>query len=70
MPFTNYFGVFSPDELAIMHSVFNRLCEERRLAETDGHQREALAAEIIHVFQRGRTTEAELWQSLTKRRST
>ena len=70
MPFTKFIGVFSPDDLTIMRTVFDRLCEERHLSEEDSYQREALASTIVRIYQDGRTSEADLWQSLSKRRST
>lgn len=69
MPFTRCFGAFNPAELATIQKVFNRLCDERRLAQRDIDQREELAAEVIHVFQQGRTAEADLWRSLSERRT-
>ncbi|MFI0847771.1 RNA-binding protein [Mesorhizobium sp. IMUNJ 23232] len=68
MPFTRRFGAFNPAELEIIQKVFDRLCDERRLAQNDIDQREELAAEVIHVFQQGRTAEADLWRSLSERR--
>ncbi|WP_442582535.1 hypothetical protein ACSBOB_11560 [Mesorhizobium sp. ASY16-5R] len=67
MPFTRYFGVFNPAELATIQKVFDRLCEERMLSEKDRDQCEELAAEVIHVFQQGKTAEAALLQSLSSR---
>ncbi|WP_207770971.1 hypothetical protein [Kumtagia ephedrae] len=68
MPFTRYFGVFNPTDLAIIQKVFNQLCEERRLAQKDRDEREALAAEVVRVFQYGITAEGDLWQSVSRRR--
>jgi hypothetical protein len=68
MAFTSYFGVFNPAELAIIQKVFDRLCDERLLSQTDREQRETLAAEVVRVFQQGATVEADLWQSLSKHR--
>ncbi|MDQ6436618.1 RNA-binding protein [Mesorhizobium sp. LHD-90] len=68
MPFTRYFGVFNPDELAILQKAFDRLCIERLLSQKDMEQREALAAEVVRVFQQGATVEAEIWQELSDHR--
>lgn len=68
MPLTSHFGVFKPADLEIIKRVFERLFDERRLAQKDRAQREQLAAEVVRVFQQGATVEADLWRSLTKRR--
>ncbi|MET3590850.1 hypothetical protein ABID26_000229 [Mesorhizobium shonense] len=69
MAFTKHSGIFTPIELELLWRVFDQLCNERRLALKDGDQREQLACEVIEAFQNGFTAEAELWQSLSKRRS-
>ena len=68
MPFTRYFGMFNPAELATMQNVFDRLCDERLLSQNDRYRREELAAEVVRVFQQGATVEAQLWQSLSMHR--
>lgn len=68
MAFTGYSGIFEPSDLEVIQRVFDQLCKERRLALKDKDQRELLAAEIISVFQKGATAEADLWRSLSKRR--
>ncbi|MFI0849302.1 RNA-binding protein [Mesorhizobium sp. IMUNJ 23232] len=68
MAFSDYTGMLTPTDLALVQRVFDRLCDERRLAQKDRDQREELAAEIIRVFQKGATDEADLWRSLSKRR--
>ncbi len=67
MPFTQYTGVFNPEDLDIMRSVFDKLCEERKITHVDTGRRNALAAEIIYFFQQGRTDEDDLLQSLARR---
>ncbi|WP_292106349.1 RNA-binding protein [Mesorhizobium sp.] len=52
----------------MLQRVFEQLCRERRLAQKDKEQREALAEEVVTVFQNGVMNEAELWQALSKRR--
>ncbi|WP_192258090.1 RNA-binding protein [Mesorhizobium silamurunense] len=69
MAFTKHSGIFTPVELELLQRVFNQLCDERRLALKDGDQREQLACHVIEAFQDGFTAEAELWQSLSKRRA-
>ncbi|WP_292242667.1 RNA-binding protein [Mesorhizobium sp.] len=61
--------MFTPVDLEIIQRVFDQLCVERRLALKDGEQRMMLAAEVMEAFENGFTDEAELWQSLSKRRT-
>ena len=68
MAFSDHIGMLTPVDLAMVKRVFDQLCDERRLAQKDRDQREELAAEIIRVFQKGATAEADLWRSLSKRR--
>ncbi|CAN7720416.1 RNA-binding protein [Mesorhizobium sp. LjNodule214] len=68
MALTRYSGVFEPADLDLLQRVFDQLCRERRLAQKDREQREALAEEVVIIFQNGVMNEAELWQSLSKRR--
>ncbi|RUX96595.1 MULTISPECIES: hypothetical protein [unclassified Mesorhizobium] len=63
-----YGGVFAPADLDLLQRVFGQLCIERRLAQKDREQREALAGEIVIVFQNGITDEADLLLALSKRR--
>lgn len=69
MPFKKYSSVFNPADLAIIQRVFDHLCHERRLALKDVDQRNMLAGEVIEAFESGFIEEAELWQSLSKRRA-
>jgi hypothetical protein len=69
MSFTKYSSIFTPDDLEIIQRVFDQICMERRLALKDGDQRNMLAAEVMEAFENGFTDEAELWQSLSKRRT-
>lgn len=68
MPFTKFSSIFAPADLEIIQRVFNQLCQERCLALKDGEQRSLLAAEVIDAFESGFIEEANLWQSLSKRR--
>lgn len=60
-------GVYGPAELDLLQRVFDRLCDERRLAKKDREQREYLAIELFQVFDDGSTDEAHLLQALSKR---
>ncbi|WP_287331830.1 hypothetical protein [Mesorhizobium sp.] len=62
-------GVYWPADLDILQRVFDRLCNERRLAKKDREQREYLAMELFQVFDDGITDEIDLLRSLSKRRS-
>jgi hypothetical protein len=53
--------------LEVLQRVFDKLCNERRLALKDTDQREQLAGEIVRIFQRGVIDETELWRALSKR---
>ncbi|WP_185975260.1 RNA-binding protein [Mesorhizobium sp. WSM4310] len=53
----------------MLQRVFDRLCEERRLAKKDWEQREYLAAVVLQVFDGGTQEEAGLWRALSKRRA-
>ncbi|WP_167484192.1 RNA-binding protein [Mesorhizobium tamadayense] len=68
MPLTRYSGIFEPADLDLLQRVFDQLCKERRLSQKDREQRQALAEEVVVVFQDGAMNEAELWQALSKRR--
>lgn len=68
MSLSRYSGQFDPADLDLLQRVFDQLCNERRLAQKDREQREALAEEIVGVFQSGITGETELWRALSKRR--
>ena len=68
MPLSRYRGVFEPADLQLLQRVFDRLCNERRLAQKDREQRAALAEEIVSVFQNGIMDERDLLRSLSKRR--
>ncbi|OBQ81558.1 hypothetical protein A9K71_27115 [Mesorhizobium sp. WSM3873] len=61
-------GVYGPADLDMLQRVFNRLCDERRLAKKDREQRECLAREILQAFDDGITDEADLLRALSKRR--
>lgn len=63
-----YSGVFEPADLDLLQRVFDQLCNESRLAQKDMEQKEALAEEIVNVFQNGITDETDLLQALSKRR--
>ena len=69
MPFTKYSSIFLPTDLEILQKVFDRLCQERRLAVRDREQREQLALEIMDAFQNGFTDETHLWRLFSKRRT-
>lgn len=69
MPWHRHSGIFDPADLDLLQRVFNQLCDERRLAKKDREQREALADEVLDLFQNGITDETKLWQALSKRRS-
>ncbi|TIT77884.1 MAG: hypothetical protein E5W57_13370 [Mesorhizobium sp.] len=68
MSLCRYSGVYEPADLAMLQRVFDRLCEERRLAKKDREQREFLAMELFQVFDDGITDEADLLRALSKRR--
>ncbi|WP_189510503.1 MULTISPECIES: hypothetical protein [unclassified Mesorhizobium] len=68
MPLSRYGGIYGPAELDLLQRVFDRLCDERRLAKKDREQRNQLAAEVIHVFDDGVTEEADLLRAMSKRR--
>ncbi|OWK21305.1 RNA-binding protein [Mesorhizobium amorphae] len=68
MPLRRYSGVFEPADLDLLQRVFDRLCDERRLAQKDKEQREDLAEEIVSAFRNGIVDEADLLQALSKRR--
>lgn len=53
MVFTRYSGIFTPSELTLLQTVFDRLCKERRLALRDKDQRDDLAREVIQKFESG-----------------
>ncbi|TIM69735.1 MAG: hypothetical protein E5Y52_04715 [Mesorhizobium sp.] len=55
---TCYSGVYWPADLGMLQRVFDRLCEERRLARKDREQREYLARELFQVFDDGINEEA------------
>lgn len=61
-------GVYWPADLDMLQRVFERLCEERRLAKKDRDQREYLAMEVFQAFDDGATDEADLLRALSKRR--
>ncbi|TGS71554.1 RNA-binding protein [Mesorhizobium sp. M3A.F.Ca.ET.174.01.1.1] len=67
MPTSRSSGVYEPADLALLQRVFDRLCQERRLAKKDREQREQLAAEVIHVFSEGITGEMDLWRAISRR---
>lgn len=69
MPWHRHSGIFDPADLDLLQRVFNQLCDERYLAKKDREQREALADEVLDLFQNGVTDETKLWQALSKRRS-
>lgn len=61
-------GVYGPAKLDMLQRVFDRLCDERRLAQKDREQRECLAAEVFQIFDDGTTDEAALLRAISKRR--
>ena len=66
MPLSRYGWTFEPCDLDLLQQVFDRLCDERRLTQKDRNQREALAEEVIRVFQSGIRDEAELRRALSQ----
>ncbi|MDX8521299.1 hypothetical protein [Mesorhizobium dulcispinae] len=68
MSLSRYSGVYEPADLAMLQRVFDRLCDERRLAKKDREQREFLAMEVFQVFDDGTTDEADLLRALSKHR--
>ncbi|PZV35979.1 hypothetical protein [Mesorhizobium kowhaii] len=68
MPLRRYGGAFEAADLALLKRVFDQLCKERFLAKKDVAQMEALAEEVVSVFQSGIMDEADLLQALSKRR--
>jgi len=68
MPLSRCSGVYGPAELDMLQRVFDRLCDERRLAQKDREQRECLAAEVFQIFDDGTTDEAALLRTISKRR--
>ncbi|MCT2579102.1 MULTISPECIES: hypothetical protein [unclassified Mesorhizobium] len=60
MSLSRWSGVYGPADLDMHQRVFNRLCDERRLAKKDREQREYLAREILQAFDDGITDEADL----------
>lgn len=69
MAFSKFTSMFTSDDLNLLQKVFDRLCQERRLALKDKDQRDQLAREVMEAFEGGFTEETELWQSLSKRRT-
>ncbi|RWB72950.1 MAG: hypothetical protein EOQ50_18455 [Mesorhizobium sp.] len=57
-----YSGVFEPEDLDLLQRVFDQLCKERGIAQTNSEQREALASDIVSAFQNGVADEAALLQ--------
>lgn len=70
MPLRRYRGIFEPADLDLLQRVFDRLCNERHLGKRDKEQREALAQEVVTVFEIGVTNEAELRQALSRHHKT
>ncbi|RWB65441.1 MAG: RNA-binding protein [Mesorhizobium sp.] len=68
MPLSHYSGVYEPADLDLLQRVFDRLCNERRLAKKDRDQRQQLAAQIFEAFDNGLTDETELWRALSRLR--
>ncbi|RUV41063.1 MAG: RNA-binding protein [Mesorhizobium sp.] len=62
-------GVYRPADLDMLQRVFDRLCAERRLAFKDREQRDALARDVINLFQDGVTEEDALWRSISRLRT-
>ena len=63
-------SVYEPADLDMLQRVFNRLCQERRLAKKDRDQREYLAMKIFQVFDDGTMDEQNLLRLLSKQRRT
>ncbi|MET3596092.1 Fe-S cluster biosynthesis and repair protein YggX [Mesorhizobium shonense] len=61
-------GVYWPADLDMLQRVFDRLCNERRLAKKDREQRAFLATELFQLFHDGTTDESDLLRTLSKRR--
>ncbi|MDG4854617.1 MULTISPECIES: hypothetical protein [unclassified Mesorhizobium] len=53
--------VYLPADLDKLQRVFDRLCDERRLAKKDKEQRNQLAAELFQVFDEGTTEEGDCY---------
>lgn len=68
MDLSRYAGVFSSADLDLLQRVFDQLCNERRLAQKDREQRQALSDEVVSVFQNGIMNETNLLRALSKRR--
>lgn len=68
MSVSHHSGVYWPEDLDKLQRVFNRLCDERRLAKKDREQREYLAMKLFQLCDDGTTDEADLWRALSKRR--
>lgn len=62
--------VYLPADLDKLQRVFDRLCDERRLAKKDKEQRNQLAAELFQVFDEGTTEEGDLLRLLSRRTRT
>ncbi|MDG4881936.1 hypothetical protein [Mesorhizobium sp. WSM4884] len=60
-------GVCWPADLDMVQRVFDRLCDERRLAKKDREQREYLAKELFQLFDNGTIDETALLRALSKR---
>lgn len=56
--------VYGPADLDMLQRVFDRLCDERRLARKDREQRDYLAKEVLQTFDDGITDETDLWRAL------
>ncbi|AZO48911.1 RNA-binding protein [Mesorhizobium sp. M4B.F.Ca.ET.215.01.1.1] len=67
MPLSCLDGILVPSDLELLQRVFDRLCDERRLAQKDKEQREDLAAEIVSAFRNGIADETELLRAISKR---
>lgn len=55
-------------DLDLLQRIFDRLCNERRLAKKDGEQREYPAMEVFQVFDDGIKSEADLLRAFSKRK--
>ncbi|MGX5829945.1 hypothetical protein [Mesorhizobium sp. 43Arga] len=69
MAFSKFASLYTSEDLNLLQTVFDQICQDRRLAVKDREQRERLAREVMEAFEDGFTDEIELWQSLSKRRT-
>lgn len=66
--FPKFMSMYTSEDLSLPQKVFDRLCQEHRLALKDRGRREQLAREVRKAFEDGFTDETEL-RRLSKRRT-